>query len=148
LQQGLQPVANPRNTASGSLRIKDPKEVARRNLDAFLYHVSYVVNSESFNENANSNSLVPHSNQLNMLWQCGFRSPEKEKRVVKGIQGVIDYVLEFEQKRDDLPYEIDGMVIKVNDIALQEKLGMTSHHPRWAIAFKFKARQATTNYYL
>jgi DNA ligase (NAD+) len=79
-----------------------------------------------------------------MLWQCGFRSPEKEKRVVKGIQGVIDYVLEFEQKRDDLPYEIDGMVIKVNDIALQEKLGMTSHHPRWAIAFKFKARQATT----
>jgi DNA ligase (NAD+) len=60
LQQGLQPVANPRNTAAGSLRIKDPKEVARRNLDAFLYHVSYVVNSESFNENANSNSLVPH----------------------------------------------------------------------------------------
>ena len=145
LQQGLQPVANPRNTAAGSLRIKDPKEVARRNLDAFLYHVSYVVNSESFNENANSNSLVTaHANQLNMLWQCGFRSPEKEKRVVKGIQAVINYVLEFEQKRDDLPYEIDGMVIKVNDIALQEKLGMTSHHPRWAIAFKFKARQATT----
>lgn len=150
VQQGLQPVANPRNTAAGSLRIKDPKEVAKRNLDAFLYHVSYVVNRKSEIEEINDtgitsgNILDSHSNQLSLLWNCGFRSPEKEKRVVKGIQGVIDYVLEFEQKRDDLPYEIDGMVVKVNDIALQEKLGMTSHHPRWAIAFKFKARQATT----
>lgn len=149
-QQGLQPVANPRNTAAGSLRIKDPKEVARRNLDAFLYHVSYVVNRKSDVTNTGESRLtIPdllntHSGSLNLLWNCGFRSPEKEKRVVKGIQGVIDYVLEFEQKRDNLPYEIDGMVVKVNDIALQEKLGMTSHHPRWAIAFKFKARQATT----
>lgn len=150
VQQGLQPVANPRNTAAGSLRIKDPKEVAKRNLDAFLYHVSYITLQKAATENnneselASSTILASHANQLNLLWNCGFRSPEKEKRVVKGIQRVIDYVLEFEQKRDDLPYEIDGMVVKVNDIALQEKLGMTSHHPRWAIAFKFKARQATT----
>ncbi len=141
-QQGLVTVANPRNTAAGSLRIKDPKEVARRNLDTFLYHVSYIVNRES--RRVNNGTILTHSAQLAMLWNCGFRSPEKEKLVVKGINGVIDYVLEFEKKRDDLPYEIDGMVIKVNDIALQEKLGMTSHHPRWAIAFKFKARQATT----
>ena len=61
-----------------------------------------------------------------------------------GINDVVKYCTEFEAKRDDLPYEIDGMVVKVNNIALQEKLGMTSHHPRWAIAYKFKARQATT----
>ena len=79
-----------------------------------------------------------------MLWQLGFRSPVKEKKVFKGIQGVIDYCLAFEKERDDLPYEIDGMVIKVNDLQLQDKLGMTTHHPRWAIAFKFKARQGTS----
>ncbi len=137
-EQGLATVANPRNTASGSLRIKDPKEVARRNLDAFLYNISY------HTENRNVKELETHSGALRLLWDCGLRSPEKEKKVVKGIQAVIDYVLEYEQKRDELPYEIDGMVIKVNSIELQDKLGMTSHHPRWAIAFKFKARQATT----
>jgi len=142
-EQGLSPVANPRNTAAGSLRIKDPKEVGRRNLDAFLYHVSYFTKNKNA-ESALSNSLETHSNQLSMLWDCGMRSPEKEKKVVAGIQQVIDYIQNFESTRDDLPYEIDGMVVKVNDIALQEKLGMTSHHPRWAIAFKFKARQATT----
>jgi DNA ligase (NAD+) len=64
--------------------------------------------------------------------------------VIKGIQGVIDHINDFENLRDKLPYEIDGMVIKVNDFGLQDKLGMTSHHPRWAIAYKFKARQATS----
>jgi len=78
------------------------------------------------------------------LWDLGFRSPQKEKKVVDSIQLVIDYCAEFEAKRDDLPYEIDGMVVKVNELTMQEQLGMTSHHPRWAIAFKFKARQATT----
>ena len=142
-EQGLSPVANPRNTAAGSLRIKDPKEVGRRNLDAFLYHVSYFTKNKNA-ESPLSNSLETHSNQLSMLWDCGLRSPEKEKKVVAGIQQVIVYIQNFESTRDELPYEIDGMVVKVNDIALQEKLGMTSHHPRWAIAFKFKARQATT----
>src|SRR5258705_13700715 len=79
-----------------------------------------------------------------MLWDLGFRSPQKEKRIVKGISAVVEYCHEFEKQRDDLPYEIDGMVIKVNDLALQDKMGMTSHHPRWAIAYKFKARQATS----
>jgi DNA ligase (NAD+) len=161
LQQGLQPVANPRNTAAGSLRIKDPKEVGRRNLDAFLYHVSYMndVKGEASDVSGevsisattthhspltNHGSLTTHGSQLKMLWNLGFRSPEKEKKVVLGIQGVIDYVQQFEAGRDALPYEIDGMVVKVNSIALQEKLGQTSHHPRWAIAFKFKARQAVT----
>lgn len=155
--QGLPSLANPRNAASGSLRMKDPKEVAQRNLDAFLYHVSFYLKDDrwqmaddrkkAFSDNyhlLSNNLLSSHSGSLELLWNLGFRSPQKEKRVVKGIQAVIDYCLYFEAGRDNLPYEIDGMVVKVNDTALQEQLGMTSHHPRWAIAFKFKARQATT----
>ncbi len=87
---------------------------------------------------------MTHSGALEMLWELGFRSPQKEKKVLKGIEAVIKYCAEFEITRDDLPYEIDGMVIKVNDVALQDKMGMTTHHPRWAIAYKFKARQATS----
>ena len=142
--QNLAPLANPRNAASGSLRMKDPKEVANRNLDAFLYHVSYYVLMDDRRQTTDDQPLSTHSGSLQLLWDLGFRSPQKEKRVVKGIQPVIDYCLDFEAGRDNLPYEIDGMVVKVNDIVLQDKLGMTSHHPRWAIAFKFKARQATT----
>jgi DNA ligase (NAD+) len=163
-EQNLAPLANPRNAAAGSLRIKDPKEVSRRNLEAFLYHISYFttlegwqmtdghVSSPEGEEMGHVRSkelpvhpaLKTHSGCLQLLWDLGFRSPQKEKKVVKGIQAVVDYCHEFEKQRDDLPYEIDGMVIKVNSIALQDKMGMTTHHPRWAIAFKFKARQATS----
>ena len=141
VEQGLSPLANPRNAASGSLRMKDPKEVAERNLDAFLYHVSYVATDKN---GIVSQQLLTHSGTLDLLWELGFRSPKSEKKVVQGIDAVIDYCLAFEANRDELPYEIDGMVVKVNSIELQDQLGMTSHHPRWAIAFKFKARQATT----
>ncbi len=137
----LPPLANPRNAASGSLRIVDPKEVAKRGLEAFLYNMSYHTMHDGATEPP---AIQTHSNTLAMLWQLGFRSPAREMKVVKGIQAVIDHCLEFETKRDDLPYEIDGMVIKVNDYELQDKMGMTTHHPRWAIAFKFKARQATS----
>lgn len=136
-EQNLAPLANPRNAAAGSLRMKDPKEVGRRNLEAFLYHVSYFTGDAM-------EAPHTHSGMLDMLWDLGFRSPKKEKQVFEGIQGVIDYCHSFEARRDDLPYEIDGMVIKVDDLALQERLGMTTHHPRWAIAYKFKARQATS----
>lgn len=139
--QNLPPLANPRNAAAGSLRIKDPKEVSRRNLEAFLYHVSFHIPVEGKKE---TTKLLSHGGCLEMLWEAGFRSPMKEKKVLQGIDAVITYCQEFEEKRDDLPYEIDGMVIKVNDVPMQEKLGMTSHHPRWAIAYKFKARQATS----
>ena len=148
--QGQNLLANPRNAAAGSLRMKDEKEVARRKLDAFLYHISYVQMEEGISESMQNailkgkEKLSTHSGCLELLWQLGFRSPEKEKRVLANIQEVIAYCTDFEAQRDDLPYEIDGMVIKVNQIALQEALGMTSHHPRWAIAYKFKARQATT----
>ncbi len=141
-EQNLPPLANPRNAASGSLRIKDPNEVSRRNLEAFLYHVSFFTTVN--NQRPTAKVLLTHSGCLEMLWDLGFRSPQKEKKIFKGIKPVIDYCDEFEKLRDNLPYEIDGMVIKVNEIALQEKMGMTTHHPRWAIAFKFKPRQATS----
>jgi DNA ligase (NAD+) len=141
LSQNLPPLANPRNAASGSLRIKDPREVAQRNLEAFLYHISYILPEEN---KAVPENLSTHSGGLQMLWDLGFRSPVKEKKICHNIEEVIDYCKDYEAKRDNLPYEIDGMVIKVNDIALQDKLGMTTHHPRWAIAYKFKARQATS----
>lgn len=137
-EQNLPPMANPRNAAAGALRMKDPREVSRRNLEAFLYHVSY------FTTTADAHPPLTHAGMLDMLWELGFRSPKKEKQTFTGIQGVVDYCHAFEDKRDDLPYEIDGMVVKVNDLPLQDKLGMTTHHPRWAIAYKFKARQGTS----
>ncbi len=140
-EQNLPPLANPRNAAAGSLRIKDPKEVSRRNLEAFLYNISYHTTLPGKKEDR---QLQTHSGCLEMLWELGFRSPVKEKKVLKGIDAVIKYCHQFESMRDDLPYEIDGMVIKVNDVDIQDRLGMTTHHPRWAIAYKFKARQGTS----
>jgi DNA ligase (NAD+) len=145
MEEGIPPFANPRNAAAGSLRIKDTLVVSKRNLEVFLYHVSFSTSAAPHSE---TGTLIKqpktHSGMLEMLWELGFRSPKNELKVVRGINGVIKYIEEFEEKRDGLPYEIDGMVVKVNDLQLQEKLGMTSHHPRWAIAFKFKARQATS----
>ena len=141
IEKGLAPLANPRNAASGTLRIKDPSEVRKRNLEAFVYHISdytLLPGKEIPKE------LTTHDSSLKLLWELGFRSPVKEMKVFNNIDEVIKYCLEFEEIRDTLPYEIDGMVIKVNDVALQEQLGMTSHHPRWAMAFKFKARQGTS----
>lgn len=140
-EQGHVPLANPRNAASGTLRIKDPAEVTKRKLEAFVYHIS----DYSLIEGKKTPPLLQtHAGSLELLWALGFRSPEKEKKLFKGIQPVIEYVNRFEEQRDELPYEIDGMVVKVNHFALQEKMGMTSHHPRWAIACKFKARQGTS----
>ncbi len=160
MEEGLPPFANPRNAAAGSFRMKDTAEVSRRNLEVFLYHVSYattlhhqpVVTGQLTEANQTAAQFITrnyqpplsHSGMLEMLWELGFRSPKKEMKVVTGIDAVIAHVMDFEAGRDELPYEIDGMVIKVNDLSLQEKLGMTSHHPRWAIAFKFKARQASS----
>ncbi|HMI78844.1 MAG TPA: NAD-dependent DNA ligase LigA [Ferruginibacter sp.] len=149
IEEGIPPLANPRNAAAGSLRIKDTAEVSRRNLEAFLYHVSYEHSAAGKQKTQNppqgsASKPETHSAMLEMLWNLGFRSPKKEMKVLKGIDDVIKHVNEFEKQRDSLGYEIDGMVIKVNDLKLQDRLGMTSHHPRWAIAFKFKARQGTS----
>ncbi len=141
VEQGLAPLANPRNAASGSLRIKDPMIVRKRNLEAILYHISFVAKMPN---KKLDKALDTHSGSLEMLWQLGFKTPAKEQKTLAGIEGVIKYCDEFEKQRDELPYEIDGMVIKINDVELQQRMGSTTHHPRWAIAYKFKARQATS----
>ncbi|MGH2643683.1 MAG: NAD-dependent DNA ligase LigA, partial [Chitinophagaceae bacterium] len=141
LLENLPPLANPRNAASGSLRMIDPQEVGKRGLEAFLYHMSYLDLQDGSKE---PDVLKTHFGTLKALSNLGFRTPVDIMKVMKGIDEVIDYCKTFEAKRDELPYEIDGLVIKVNEYALQDKMGMTTHHPRWAMAFKFKARQATS----
>ena len=131
-QSGLPLFMNPRNTASGSIKLLDSKEVARRPLECFLYSVI------SDDENINN-----HSDLLNMARDMGFNVPLYEK-VVKGLDGVKDYIQYWDKNRDSLPFEIDGIVIKVDSIKYQKILGFTSKFPRWAIAYKFKAENLAT----
>ncbi len=141
IADGLAPLANPRNAASGTLRILDPAEVRKRGLNAILYHISdYTLEQGAERPEA----LGTHFGSLTWLYDLGFPSPAKEMKVCNSIAEVIEYCADFEGRRDDLPFEVDGLVIKVNDFALQDRMGMTSHHPRWAVAYKFKARQATS----
>lgn len=142
MEEGLPPLANPRNAAAGSLRLQNPKEVAKRGLEVFVYQITYAADRN--NNNLLGTKIKKHSETIEMLFNLGFKAPHKELKVCNGIDEVIDYCREWERKRENYPYEIDGMVIKVNDIKYYEKLGITSHHPRWAIAFKFKARQGKT----
>lgn len=139
--EGLPLLANPRNAASGTLRMLDSSAISKRGLHAVLYHVSYHANQ---NNETDKPVLKKHFDLLQWLYQCGFSTPIKDMRLCDNIDEVIAYCLEYEQKRDTLPFEIDGMVVKVNNIEQQDKLGQTAHHPRWAMAFKFKARQATS----
>ncbi|MEO6845330.1 MAG: NAD-dependent DNA ligase LigA, partial [Ginsengibacter sp.] len=142
-EEGLAPLANPRNAAAGSLRMKDPASVRKRKLEAILYHVSFIQLNKKGKEK-NPELLNTHSGILQLLSECGFRTPVKQVKVFTHIRDVVNFCLEFETKRDELPYEIDGMVVKVNEIEIQQQVGSTTHHPRWAIAYKFKARQATS----
>ena len=136
LEEGLPPFANPRNASAGSIRLQSPAEVAKRKLEAVVYQISYV--------DPPSATPKTHYEGIKLLSLLGFKTPLKDMRVCKNIEEVIAYCKEWEQKREKYPYEIDGMVIKVNERDLYDLLGFTSHHPRWAIAFKFKPKQATT----
>jgi len=140
---GLTLFANARNTATGGLRMKDPKEVAKRNMEAFIYTLGYAADRDGNNL---LQQFDTHKQSLDMLAQLGFKVPQegKERRVCKNIQEVVDFCVNWEKQREDYPYEVDGMVVKVNSRELQERTGYTSHHPRWAIAYKFKAKQATS----
>lgn len=140
-QEGLALLANPRNAASGTLRMLDPEQISKRGLHAVLYHISYytLLNGAILPEFLNS-----HYQNIQWLHQLGFYTPINLMKKYDTIDGVIDRCLEFETQRDELNFEIDGMVIKVDALKQQEELGMTTHHPRWAMAFKFKARQATS----
>ena len=123
---------NPRNTASGSIKLLDSNEVAKRPLQCFLYSVV-----------SDNVKIKNHSELLDLARQMGFDVPKYEK-VVDGLNGVKDYVNFWEKNRSSLPFEIDGIVIKVNNIDLQKKLGFTSKFPRWAIAYKYKAENLVT----
>ncbi len=140
-KQDLPLFANPRNTASGGLRIKDPKEVAKRGLVAFVYHIAYALDADGQDR---LKDLKTHDNGIVLLENFGFKVPVSERKVCENIDQAIDFCLEWQERRESYNYEIDGMVLKVNDLKTQEIAGYTSHHPRWAIAFKFKAKQATT----
>lgn len=141
VSEGLPPLANPRNAASGTLRILDPTEVRKRGLTAILYHISYYTLSKGIQR---PKELETHYDAIQWLYQLGFPSPAKEMRVYDKIDEVIEHCHAFEKRRDELPFEVDGLVIKVNRFDLQDRMGQTTHHPRWAVAFKFKARQATS----
>lgn len=124
--------ANPRNAAAGSLRQLDPRIVAQRPLDIFLYYISY-----------SDKEFSTHEKALDALREAGFRVNPLIKKV-KNIEEAIKYCQDLEKKREKLDYETDGVVLKVNSLAKQKELGETIKHPRWAIAFKFTAKQATT----
>ncbi len=141
IADGLAPLANPRNAASGTLRILDPSEIRKRGLNAILYSISHYTLAPGA---PRPQALSTHYDSLQWLYQLGFPAPAQQMKVFTHIDQVIQYCADFEAQRDSLPYEVDGLVIKVNDYALQDKMGMTSHHPRWAVAYKFKARQATS----
>ncbi len=139
--QSLAPLANPRNAASGTLRLKDPSMVKKRNLEVVLYNISYVSLEKDAKKHAAPDT---HNGALQMLSALGFKTPSSSQKVFNRIEDVIDYCNSFEKKRDTLPYEIDGMVIKVNAVELQQQMGYTTHHPRWALAYKFAAKQGTS----
>lgn len=132
IEIGETPYSNPRNTASGSLKLQDSAEVAKRPLECLLYFVT-------------GNNL-PFSTQFDGLESArkwGFKVP-KEAKLVNNMQEVFDFIDYWDTHRHNLPYETDGVVIKVNSIQHQEELGYTAKSPRWAIAYKFKSEQVST----
>lgn len=132
IKENVTPFANPRNAAAGTLKLLDPKIVASRSLDCMIY---FVLSEE-----------LPHENHFDNLQEAslwGFRVPESIK-LCKNLDEVIKFISYWDTERKNLPFDIDGVVIKVNSLALQEKLGNTSKSPRWAIAYKFKAEVAST----
>ena len=132
ISQGEEPFKNPRNTASGSLKLQDSSEVARRPLECLLYSI----------EGENTGIKYQHEN-LEKARMWGFKVPE-EAQCVDSIEEVLKFIEYWDKARCDLPYEIDGIVVKVNDLQQQAELGFTAKAPRWAMAYKFKAEQVST----
>ncbi|MCX7875209.1 MAG: NAD-dependent DNA ligase LigA, partial [Melioribacteraceae bacterium] len=132
---GEKTFANPRNTAAGTIKLLDPSQVAKRPLKVFFY---YLMSEQIENKSQFEN--------LNKMIELGFRVNPNFK-LCKNISEVIDYCKNWEKERDNLPYEIDGVVIKVNSLQQQKILGNIARSPRWAVAFKFPARQTKTRLY-
>ena len=120
--------SNPRNTASGTLKLQDSSLVAQRDLDCFLY--------AAFLENSAIEKVFDH---YQFLTDLGFKTPSKEKKYIQqvsNVNGIMNFIKFWDKKRDNLPFEIDGIVIKVNQISLQNEIGNTTKSPRWAIAYQ------------
>ncbi|MCJ0553588.1 NAD-dependent DNA ligase LigA [Enterococcus cecorum] len=132
-QEGLETFANPRNAAAGSLRQLDTKVTAQRNLSTFLYTVAEFGPLE----------VATQEEALQALDRLGFKI-NPNRRICQNVDEIWEYITEYHEKRADLPYEIDGIVIKVNDLNLQDELGFTVKAPRWAIAYKFPPEEAET----
>lgn len=131
-EAGLVPFANPRNAAAGTLKTLDPKIVASRSLICMVY---FLLSDDLPNDT--------HYDNLQKALQWGFNVPESI-RLCTSIDEVLDFINNWDKERKTLPYDIDGVVIKVNSIPLQEELGFTAKSPRWAIAYKYKAEEAVT----
>ncbi len=132
IEIGETPYSNPRNTASGSLKLQDSSEVAKRPLDCLLYFL--IGNQLPFNSQFES---------LESARSWGFKAP-KESKLAKNLEEVFAFIAYWDTHRHDLPYETDGVVVKVNSFQHQEELGYTAKSPRWAIAYKFKSEQVAT----
>ncbi|MFZ4679172.1 MAG: NAD-dependent DNA ligase LigA [Flavobacterium sp.] len=132
IEIGETPYSNPRNTASGSLKLQDSSEVAKRPLECLLYFIV-----------GNNLTIESQYEGLESARNWGFKVP-KEAKLAKNLEQVFDYINYWDSHRHDLPYETDGVVIKVNDFHQQDELGYTAKSPRWAIAYKFKAEQVST----
>jgi DNA ligase (NAD+) len=132
-ESGETSFANPRNAAAGAVRQKDPAVTASRPLDILLYHVSHIEGSR----------LATHWETLEALEDSGLPVNPRSRRC-RDMDAVLAYCQQLEAARDSLAYDADGVVVKVNDLEQQRQLGATAHHPRWAVAYKFAARQATT----
>lgn len=138
---GLPLLANPRNAATGVLRVKDPSETAARGLDAFIFQLSY---AEDVEGNPAMSNKTSHSEWMKMLDQLGFKVALNDRKICHSIYEVEEFVQQWAERRDHFTYDIDGVVVKVNELSYQERCGYTSHHPRWAVAYKFQAKQATS----
>lgn len=132
IEIGEEPYRNPRNTASGSLKLQDSAEVAKRPLECLLYNLK-----------ANRLPVKTQFEGLQKARDWGFKVPNQAK-LVNSIEEVLEFIGYWDVHRHDLPYETDGVVIKVNDLQQQEELGFTAKAPRWAMAYKFKAEQVST----
>ncbi|MBD1382377.1 NAD-dependent DNA ligase LigA [Metabacillus arenae] len=133
IEKEEEPFANPRNAAAGSLRQLDPKIAAKRNLDIYVYSIA----------DLGETGVIKQSQGLDLLDELGFKS-NKERKQCQSIDEVIDFIQSFQEQRGQLPYEIDGLVVKVDYLEQQEKLGYTAKSPRWAIAYKFPAEEVMT----
>jgi DNA ligase (NAD+) len=133
MEEGNDPFANPRNAAAGALRQLDPRITARRPLDLLAYDILAVEGVEFSEDRA----------VVQALKEWGLKTPERVE-VMRGVEEILDYHAGYHADRDELNYEIDGIVIKLNDLAAREGMGVTSKHPRWALALKFEPRKEVT----